>query len=131
MDSKLSLKQAAMKLGVSVRTVHRLMAAGRLQGEKKGTKWQFEQSAVHACTVRHVRRSLTPRRSINIPKGHITIRQLLLELPINSKKCIIRDIKKGKLPSFRYNGQGTYFIKRGDANAYKKKYVLAREPTKE
>jgi excisionase family DNA binding protein len=131
MDRKLSMKEAMQALKVSERTIYRLMEAGRLSGEKVDGEWRFDQSAVRSCKVKHkIRHRNKPLTSRHVvaPRGYITVRQLLQELPlISTKQSIIKDIKAGLLPAFRYQGIRTpYFIRRRDANAYKARYALRK-----
>jgi excisionase family DNA binding protein len=44
----LSVQETARKFGVSTPTIRRLMAAGRLQGQKVGGQWRFAEDAIDA-----------------------------------------------------------------------------------
>ena len=61
MANLLSMKQVTQQLGVSERTVYRLMEEGRLHPFKMGKSWKFEQSDIDAY-IQALRQETEARR---------------------------------------------------------------------
>ncbi len=61
MADLLSMKQVTQQLGISERTVYRLMEEGELHPFKMGKSWRFEQSDIDAY-IERLRRESEVRR---------------------------------------------------------------------